>query len=176
MPDAPGGISAISPGNLLRLHKGYFEVNGTALGARQDGDVTIAINVVRDYPDLAGAIDRVRGTGAVIEASGSMAGSLTEFSYAIFSITLGDIGYDSTGSSNKIGGQTIGTVRELAAVKYTGVSKADGKAVTVTIPYATAKVESLAGGNSPVVYQVTFETLVDPATPTTFGMYIEIQK
>jgi hypothetical protein len=176
MPDAPGGISAISPGNLLRLHKGYFEVNGTALGARPDEDVTIAVNVVSDYPDLAGAIDRVRGTGAVVEASGSLQGSLTEFSYAVLSITLGDIGYDSSGSSNKIGGQTVGTSHELAQVKYTGVNKADGKAVSVTIPYATCKVESLAGGNSPVVYQVTFETLVDPSTPTTYGMYIEIQK
>ena len=176
MPDAPGGLTAISPGNLLRLHKAYFEVNGTVLGARPDSDVTIAINIVRDYPDLAGAIDRVRGTGAVIEASGSIAGSLIEFSYAVLSITLGDIGYDSSGSSNKIGGQTVGTVHELAQVKCTGVNKADGKAVTVTIPYATCAVESLAGGNSPVAYDVTFETLVDPSTPTTYGMYIEIQK
>lgn len=176
MPDAPGGLTAISPGNLLRLHKAYFEVNGTALGARPDSDVTIAINIVRDYPDLAGAIDRVRGTGAVIEASGSIEGQLIEFSYAVLSITLGDIGYDSSGSSNKIGGQTVGTVHELAQVKCTGVNKADGKSVTVTMPYATVKVESLAGGNSPVAYTVTFETLVDPSTPTTYGMYIEIQK
>ena len=94
----------------------------------------------------------------------------------ILSIILGDIGYDSTGSSNKIGGQTVGTVHELADVIITGVNRADGQEVKVTIPYATVMVDSLAGGNSPVQYQVTFETLVDPTTPDTFGMYIEIEK
>lgn len=173
---AVGGITANTPGNLLRLHKGYFEVNNTALGSRPDGEVTVAINVVKDYPDLAGAIDKVRGTGAIVEASGSLQGSLNEFSYAVLSIILGDIGYDSSGSSNKIGGQTVGTVHELANVKYTGINKADGKAVTVTIPYGVVTTESLTGGNSPVAYEVTFETLVDPTTPTTFGMYIEIEK
>lgn len=171
-----GGISAATPGNLLRLHKCSLEVNSTALGARPDGDVTIAVNVVKDYPDLSGAIDKVRGTGAVVEASGSIQASLIEFSYAILSIALGDIGYDSAGSSNKIGGQTVGTVHELADVILTGVDRSDGKEVKVTIPYAEVTVDSLAGGNSPVQYQVTFATLVDPTTPTTFGMYIEIEK
>lgn len=171
-----GGISAATPGNLLRLHKSYLTVNGTSLGARPDGDVTVAVNVTKDYPDLAGAIDMVRGTGAIIEASGSIQVSLIEFSYAILSIVLGDIGYDSSGSSNKIGGQTVGTVHELADVILTGVDRADGKDVKVTIPYAKVVVPSLAGGNSAVQYQVTFETLVDPTTPDTFGMYIEIEK
>ena len=75
-----------------------------------------------------------------------------------------------------IGGQTVGTVHELAAVVLTGVDRSDGKDVKVTIPYAEVTVDSLAGGNSPVQYQVTFSTLVDPTTPTTFGMYIEIEK
>lgn len=173
---AVGGITANTPGNLLRLHKAYLEVNNTAIGARPDGDITIATNIVKDYPDLSGAIDKVRGTGAIVEASGSVQATLIEFSYAILSIALGDIGYDSTGSSNKIGGQTVGTVHELANVKVTGINRADGKAVVVTIAYAVVTVESMAGGNSPVQYQCTFETLVDPSTPTTYGMTIEIEK
>jgi hypothetical protein len=173
---AVGGITANTPGNMLRLHKGYFEVNSTALGSRPDGDVTIAVNIVKDYPDLAGAIDKVRGTGAIVEAFGSLQGTLNEFAFTVLTIVLGDIGYDSSGSSNKVGGQTVGTVHELANIKYTGVNKADGKAVTVTIPYGVVTIDSLTGGNSPVQYQVTFETLVDPSTPTTYGMYIEIEK
>lgn len=171
-----GGISAATPGNMLRLHKGYVTVNGTALGARPDGDITIGITTVKDYPDLSGAIDKVRGTGAVVEASGTVQVTLNEFSYAVLCVVLGDVGYDSSGSSNKIGGQTVGTVHELADVTLTGLNKADGKAVEVTIAYAEVTVDSLAGGNSPVQYQATFSTLVDPSTPTTFGMTIETEK
>jgi hypothetical protein len=171
-------MSAATPGNLLRLHKGFFTVNGTALGARADTDVTIAVTVVKDYPDLAGAIDKVRGTGAVVEASGTMTGTLVEFSYAVLTIVLGDIGYDSSGSSNQIGGAEVGTVHELANATYTGINKSDGKAVAVTIPYATVEAPALTGGanGATLQYEVTFGTLVDPSTPTTFGMKIEIEK
>ena len=155
-----GGITAATPGNLLRLHKGYVSVNGTVLGSRPDGDITVGVNVVKDYPNLSGAIDKVRGTGAVVEASGSIQVTLNEFAYGVLCIVLGDIGYSSSGTSNRLGGQSLGTVRELANVLITGVNKADGKAVQVTIPYAEVMVDSLSGGKSPVQYQVTFLSLI----------------
>lgn len=155
---------------------GYVTVNSTDLG-HTIGDIPIELSTEEYYPDLSRARGPVMGTGRIVAAASKITVTLAEWQYATLS-TLFSSGASSDANSEKIGSGTLGTITELTNIIVTGVTRNDGKAFRVTIPYgrATSPIASTLAEAAESGLEVTFEGLFTDAAPKTMPGWIEIAK
>lgn len=171
-----GGISANTANYVVYGTKGYITVDGTDVGATQ-GDFVVEWGVTQYYPDFSQAKGPVAGTGKVTEGFFRLRCTITEFDYDILSKVVGSIGADSTGTSEKFGGASLGDVTEVSNVILTGVTRQDGKALKVTIPKAYIEVGNITFSKGDIAtMDVTFHGLYTTSAPDTLPGYIEIAK
>ena len=155
---------------------GYVTANSTDLG-HTIGDIEIELSTEEYYPDLSRARGPVMGTGRIIGAAAKVTVTLAEWQYATMS-TLFSSGASSDANSEKIDSGTLGDVTEITNIVVTGVTRNDGKAFRVTLPYArvTSPIAATLAEASESGLEVTFEALFTDGAPKTMPGWIEIAK
>lgn len=174
---ANAGISSSTLTNALRNLSGELTVGGVAMGA-YEGDVTLEWEVEYDAPNYHGSIGTLENSEVVIAARMRLTVPMKEFAYANLQVAMGDVGYDNTGSSEKIGGQSLTFRKYVQNVVFTGAQKGGttSKQVKITLTKAAAMPAGLTLNASTATAQVVFETRIDATAPRTLTGYIEIEK
>lgn len=171
-----GGISSNTGNYILYGTDGYITVNGTDIGATI-GDISIEMSAEEYYPDIAQARGPLAGTGRIVGATGQVTVTMAEWNYTVLS-SLFSLGHGSDSNSEWIGSGTLGTITELDNVVVTGVTRNDGKAFMVTIEKArvTSPVSTTLAEGEESGLEVTFEALYTLSNPSTYPMYIKMEK
>ena len=171
-----GGISALTSNTVLYGTNAYMTANSVDLGATV-GDFSAEWGAGHYYPDLAQALGPVAGTGKVNEGFFRLKVTLAEFGWTNLSAILAELGADSSGSSYKFGGGSLGTPVELTNVILLGITRNDGKAVKVTLPKCYVEVDAIAFSKAKEsTLPVTFFGLYTTTDYDKMPGYIEIQK
>lgn len=171
-----GGITTSTENNILYGTHAYMTVNNIDIGATT-GDFGIEWEQTQYYPDFTQALGRVKGTGKVTAGQFRLTTTMTEWNYDVLKVIMASYGYSDSGDSERIGAGTQGTVTELPNVILTGFSRNDGKAVRVTIPYATVTIGNpTLNKTGHAEFQVTFDGLYTAAAPDDLPGKIEFEK
>lgn len=171
-----GGISSSTSNNLLYGTNAYLTVNSQDIGATL-GDVEIAWGITQYYPDIAQALGPVAGTGKVTEGSFSVKVTISEWSWTILNEVVGSIGADSSGTSYKLGGASLGSISEISDVIVTGLTRNDGKEFKATITSAYVDVGDITlTKGSETGLELTFHGLYTTSNPDQLPGKIEIEK
>lgn len=170
------GITAVTKDCVMYGHNGYLKVTAVDVGATV-GDFQVEWGADQYYPDLHQAMGPVVGTGKITGGFFRLSCTIAEFDYTNLVNVLGDVGADSTGSSEKFGGKALENVSEVTDVVLYGVERNDAKDVMVTIPAAYVEVGSIGFSKTgESTLELTFHGLYAAATPSTLPGYIEIEK
>lgn len=127
------------------------------------------------YPEFLQSRGPVKGTGKIIGATGKITCTLSEWNYTVLS-TLFHMGNSTDANSQKIGSGAVGTITELTNVIITGTTRNDAKAFRVTQAFArvTSPIATTLSKGEIAGLEVTFEALYNPASPSTYPMFVEI--
>ncbi len=177
------GISANTAERLLRNLAGTLTVNGVAMGAYEEGDVSFTPELEYDSPQFGGAWGVIEGTEMVTLAGGRLKVKMKEGHYAALQVFFGDLGYDSAGTSEVFGSTNYGTTpfrKILKNVVFTGAVRggpAGTQAIVITMASAVIAPPPLTfPGKSSAGFEIEFEARYTAAAPSTYPVKIEIAK
>ena len=169
-------ITSSTAGNILYGTNGYMTANSVNLGATE-GDFSVEWGAEHYFPDLFQAFGELSGTGKVTKGFFRLKTTLAEFGWTNLSAILAELGADSSGSSYKFGGGTMGDLVELTNVILLGLTRNDGKPVRVTLPKAYVEVDAIAFSKAKEsTLPVTFFGLYTATDYNKLPGYVEIAK
>lgn len=175
---ANAGITSNTVTRLLRNLDGELTVNGVAMGAYAKDEIELEVEQEYDAPDLAGTIGTLEGTELIVSSVMRLKVNMKEFGYAQLQVMLGDWGYQTDASSEKIGGSAVSFRKYVHDVVFDGIVRGNQttKNVKITIPVAVVQTGGLGLGTETSTAEVTFESRVKYDAPRTMQGYIEFEK
>lgn len=177
------GITANTVERLLRNLAGALTVNAVAMGAYEEGDVAFEPELEYDAPQFGGAWGIIAGSEIVSLAGGRLTINMKESHYAALSVYFGELGYDSTGTSEQIGGRNFASNpfrKLLGEVVFAGMIRGgpgDTQAVKIVMVNAVMGPPPLTlSGKASATFPVVFEVRYAAGTPGTYPVSIYLEK
>lgn len=175
------GITSNTPNRLLYNLAGALSVNSVAMGAYEEGDVTLEFEFEHDAPQFGGAWGILENTEMITKANTKLSIRMKEAHYAALQIYLGDLGYSSDANSETFGNTNYASTpfrKTVQNVVFTGAVRggaAGTKNIVLTLSRAVITPPPLTfPGKGSAGFDVVFEGRYTTAAPGTFPVKIEI--